>query len=67
MMRHSAKNKYTTPSEAMRAAAKYTRRYRFLHRFYSCDECPYWHLATVRHNGVPVLSLDAIQKGKGEG
>ena len=47
---------------AMAAAAKYTRKYGFIHRFYKCDECEYWHLASVTHNGSKVLSLDEIQR-----
>ena len=61
MTRHSSKNKYTTSDEAQKAAAKYTKRHGFLHRWYECDECDYWHLATVTHQGVNVLSLDALQ------
>ena len=61
MTRHSSKNKYMSASEAQKAAAKYTKRHGFLHRWYECDECDYWHLATVTHRGINVLSLDALQ------
>ena len=61
-MRHSAKNKYLNGDTAQRAAAKYTKRYGFVHRWYECDECDYWHITTLRHFGVKVLSLEALRE-----
>lgn len=62
MTRHSAKNKYNTVDRAQQGVAKYTKKYGFLHRFYLCDECSYYHITTVRHeDGTKVLSLDALQ------
>lgn len=62
LTRHSSKNKYLNPSEAQKAAAKYTRKYGFVYRWYACDECEYWHLASVTHEGSRVLSLEEIQR-----
>ena len=66
MTRHSSKNRYITSDLAQKAAAKYTKRHGFLHRWYECDECDYWHLATVTHQGVQVLSLDALKQTREE-
>lgn len=62
MTRHSSKNRYMDARSAMKAAHRYTEQYGFLHRFYECDECDYWHLSTVTHQGVQVLSLDALKQ-----
>jgi hypothetical protein len=63
-MRHSAKNKYINADAAQKAAAKYTRTKGFIYRFYECDfeKCGYFHLTTVTHNGIQVLSLEALRK-----
>jgi hypothetical protein len=66
MTRHSSKNRYLTSNLAQKAAAKYTKMYLFVHRWYECDECDYWHITTVRHHGVPVMSLDAITRNREE-
>ena len=66
-MRHNEKNRYLRVADAMRAADKYTKRYGIQHRFYECDECPYFHLASVTHGGSKVVDMDAIQKNRGQG
>ncbi len=66
LTRHSSKNKYIDSNAAQKAAAKYTRKYGFIHRWYECDECEYWHLSTVTHHGIGVLSLEAIQRSADE-
>ena len=64
LTRHSSKNKYLYEWEAKQAAAKYTRKHGFLYRVYGdCDECEYWHIASVTHGGSRVLSLEEIQRG----
>ena len=63
LTRHSAKNKYLNSSEAQKAAAKYTRKHGFVYRWYGdCDECEYWHLTSVTHEGSRVLSLEELQR-----
>ena len=67
MTRHSSKNKYVNSSDAQKAAAKYERLHGFVHRWYDCDECDYWHLATKTHHGNSVVSLDAIRWNRKHG
>ena len=62
LTRHSSKNKYLYEWEAKQAAAKYTRKHGFLYRYYACDECEYWHLASLTHGGSRVLSLEELQR-----
>jgi hypothetical protein len=50
----------------MRAAQRLEMRDGFKFRWYLCDECDQYHLATKRYGGVKVVSLDAIQQGRGE-
>ena len=65
-MRHSSKNKYMDVDAVQRAAAKYTAKYGFMHKWYLCEECSYYHLTTVTDStGTKVLSLDAIQQRAG--
>ena len=49
----------------MKAAAKYEVMYGFKMRWYLCDECSYYHIATVTHKGDRVLSMDAIRRSRG--
>ncbi len=63
MTNHRTKNVYVNADKAQRAAARYTNRHGFKMRFYECDECPYFHIATVKWGGIPVISLDAIKQG----
>ena len=65
-MRHASKNKYISVEAVMRAADKYTQKYGFKHRWYECDECGYYHIATVRHWGSKVLDLDVIKREAGD-
>jgi hypothetical protein len=57
----SRKNKYIDVDGAQRGAAKYTKMYGFKVRWYLCPDCSYYHITTVRHQGVKVLDLDAIR------
>ena len=66
MTRHSTKNRYLDVDGAQRAAAKYTQEYKFKMRWYLCDECSYYHISTVRQYGIPVLSLEALQRRAGD-
>ena len=67
MTNHRRKNKYLRVNDAMRAADKYTEMYGFKHRFYECDECEYYHIATVKVWGRKVLSLEALRRNRGQG
>jgi len=49
----------------MAAADKYELKYGFKMRWYLC-ECKYYHVATVKHHGRRVLSMEAIQSNREE-
>ena len=61
-MRHNEKNRYLRVADAMRAVDKYTKLYGIQHRFYECDECVYFHLASVIHDGSKVVDLESIKE-----
>ncbi len=65
MVSHRSKNTYDNSSDAQEACERYTSTYGFVFRWYECDKCEYFHIATKRHYGVPVVSLDAIRKERG--
>jgi hypothetical protein len=61
-MRHNAKAKWLEVAGVMAAARKYELKHGFKMRWYLCDECSYYHIATQTHRGERVISLEAIQK-----
>jgi hypothetical protein len=61
-MRHNAKSKWLEVAAVMAAAHKYELKHGFKMRWYLCEECSYYHIATVTYNGKRVISLEAIQE-----
>lgn len=61
------KNRYNSKHYADEAGQRSTDEYGFLTRSYTCPECGGWHIATVKKDGIGVLSLDALQKNRSRG
>lgn len=51
-------------SDVMRAAERMEAKHGYVFEWYVCDECMQYHLRTRKHDGIKVLSLDAIKKAR---
>jgi len=48
----------------MRAAQRMEVKHGYVFEWYRCDECTEFHLRTRKHDGIKVLSLQAIKKAR---
>ena len=60
-----SKNHYAHVSDAMRAADRYERRDGYVFEWYRCSECEQYHLRSRKHDGIKVLSMQAIRQTEG--
>jgi len=57
------KSHWAHVSDAMRAAQRMETKHGYIFEWYLC-ECEQYHLRTRKHDGIKVLSLDAIKKAR---
>ena len=60
----SGKAMWASRNSAEQQARRNTAKYGFVQYVYQCPECDWFHTARRKHNGLPVMDLQALRRSR---